>query len=272
MLNEQNYDYLKRQLFYTGFGDELDEQLKKKIEQGSEKFSLDYSKKFGKDEVFTTLHFGKGTKSDNYFFNSYDLTLKQPDREEVKQVVFIGEKYNYTLMERYNMLDGRAVYKDQPKLIRNEETGKMMPTGETYTAWKDLDLKNMDKIGNFVPKTMFWDHKKELRQYPIKEKETDYDFNRLVTSLEKGNKARVKILKDGQEIQGAVAANPRQQRFDFYDQNGEFIKVRKEQSIKQERTVEQAATKEPKQAEEQKQALQQTDNSRQRNSKQLRVS
>ena len=43
--------------------------------------------------------------------------------------------------------------------------------------------------------------------------------------MQKGNKVNVTILKDGQEIKGQIAANPRMQRFDFYDASGQSIKV-----------------------------------------------
>lgn len=236
MLNQKNFDYLKRQLLFTGFGDALNDQLEKKLAQGNDQFTLEHAQKFGKDEVTATLHFAKGAKSDNYFFNTYDLVLKQPEKEDVKQIVFIGEKYNYSLKERYNMLDGRAVYKDQPVLTKDESSGRMVPTGTTYKAWKDLDLKNTDKLGNFAPKTMYWDHQKELHQYPIKQLKSTYDSSRLLASLEKGNKAKVTVLKDGQEAEGFVIANPRQMRLDFYDKDGQRISVSKVEKLKQDQS------------------------------------
>lgn len=236
MLNQKNHDYLKNQLLYTGFGDGLNEPLKAKMLEGATEFTLPHSKKFGQDEATSTLHFSKSEKSDMYFFNKFDLSLKQPGKEdELKQTYLIGEKHNYTLQERYNMLEGRAVYKEQPKVEKVMVEGKerMKPTGETYTAWKDLDFKATDTHGNFLPKTMFWDHQKELAKYPIKEMAEPYDRNRLLASIEKGNVVKVTITKDGEEIKGLVAANPRQQRIDFYDASGQRFEVNKVQKVAQ---------------------------------------
>jgi hypothetical protein len=227
MFIQQNYDYLRHQLLMTGFGDALNAPLREKLEQGAEKFSLQHSRLFGEDETFSTLHFSKASNGDHYFFNAYDLVLRRPGEEEVKQHVFINDKYNYTLKERYNLLNGRAVFKEQPVLSKDQVTGKLVPNGQTYLAWRDLDLKNTDKLGNFVSKTMYWEHKKELQSYPIKELSVPYDKNKLVATLEKGDKAKVTIVKDDQEIKGLVAANPRQQRLDFYDSQGQRMSVRK---------------------------------------------
>jgi len=230
MLNQKNHDYLKSQLLYTGFGDGLNEPLKAKMLEGANEFTLSHSKKFGQDEATSMLHFSKSDKTDLYFFNKFDLSLKPPGKDDaLTQTYLIGEKHNYTLQERYNMLEGRAVYKEQPKMEQVVVDGKerMKPTGETYTAWKDLNFKETDTHGNFLPKTMFWDHKKELAQYPVKEMAEPYDRNRLLASLEKGNLVKVTIQKDGEDIKGLVAANPRQQRFDFYDGNAQRIELSK---------------------------------------------
>ena len=233
---------MKNQLLYTGFGDGLNEPLKAKMLEGATEFTLPHSKKFGQDEANSTLHFSYSEKFDMYHFNKFDLSLKQPGKEEeLKQSYLIGEKHNYTLQERYNMLEGRAVYKEQPKLDKMMVEGKerMKPTGETYTAWKDLDFKVTDTYGNFLPKTMFWDHKKELSSYPIKEMAESYDRSRLLASLEKGNLVKVTIQKDGDEIKGLAAANPRQTRIDFYDAAGQRLEVSKVQKVAQSQTQKQ---------------------------------
>lgn len=49
---------------------------------------------------------------------------------------------------------------------------------------------------------------------------------RLLASLEKGNKASVTVIRDGQEIKAMVAANPRMMRFDFYDAGGRAMSVK----------------------------------------------
>lgn len=221
IMNEQSYDYVKNQLLYMGFGEEIAQPLKEKMEQGLKEFSLPHVRQFGKDQTENLLHFSKGDdqQKDLTFFNRFDVTLKQEGKEDLKQTFFVGQQYNYTLQERYNMMDGRFAYREQPKVEPKAVNGeiKMVPTGETYLGWKGLNFKESDEYGNFLPKTMFWNHEKELSRYPIKELAEPYDKSRLLASLQKGNKANVTIIKDDKEIKGTVAANPRMQRFDFED-------------------------------------------------------
>jgi hypothetical protein len=228
-INMKNYDYLKNQVKFLGFGENLDNVLNLKVGTGEETFTIPHQTKFGQDEVSSTLHFSKSKESEMYFFNGFDLTLKQAGKEDVlTQSYYVGKENNYTLKERYNMLDSRAVFKELNKL---EETGeregkKLVASDQTYKSWKDLDFKQTDKYGNFIPKTMFWDHVKVLEKYPIRELETPYDKSRLIASLEKGNLTRMTLVKDGQEIKGTMAANPRQDRFDFYDGNNQRMEVK----------------------------------------------
>jgi|GEM_PF-3535095 len=180
IMNEQSFDYVKNQLFYLGFGEEIAKPLREKMEKNLTEFELTHVRKFGQDETHSVLHFSKGDQKDKdmTFFNRADVTLKQPAREDLTQTFFYGKDYNYTLQERYNMMNGRAAYREQPKVAPKEENGetKMKPTGETYFGWRALDFKNADKYGNFLPKTMFWNHQKEIGKYPIKGIEENYDW------------------------------------------------------------------------------------------------
>jgi hypothetical protein len=231
IMNEQSFDYVKNQLLYLGFGEEIARPLRDKMEQNLTEFTLPYTRKFGQDETNSVLHFSKGddTVKDMTFFNRYDVTLKQAGKDDLSQTFFVGKEYNYTLQERYNMMDGRAVYREQPVLRPVEENGeaKMKPTGETYTAWKALNFKESDGYGNFLPKTMFWNHEKEVGKYPIKGIEDNYNKERIINHLEKGNKADITLLRDGVETPAKMVANPRMARLDFYDSNGQSLIVRK---------------------------------------------
>jgi hypothetical protein len=129
------------------------------------------------------------------------------------------------------MMDGRAVYREQLVMRPVEENGetKMKPTGETYTAWKALNFKESDGYGNFLPKTMFWNHEKEVGKYPIKGIADNYNKQRTINHLEKGNKADVTLLRDGAETPVKMVANPRMARLDFYDSAGQSFIIRKVQ-------------------------------------------
>ena len=244
IMNEQSFDYVKNQLFYLGFGEEVAKPLREKMEQNLTEFTVPHTRKFGQDETNSILHFSKGDQKDKdmTFFNRADITLKQPGKEDLTQTFFFGKEHNYTLQERYNMMDGRAAYREQPKMAPVEENGevKMKPTGETYYAWRGLDFKNADQYGNFNPKVMFWNHQKEVGKYPIKGIEENYDKQRLIAKLEKGNKVDVILLRDGHETQVKLVANPRMARLDFYDSNGQSLIVRKaeKQAVDQTQKVE----------------------------------
>jgi hypothetical protein len=228
-INMKNYDYLKNQVKFMGFGEDLDKAIKEKMESGAPEFILSYEAKFGKGEINTDLHFGKSNGGELYFFNRVDMTFRQPGMEEaLKQTYFIGKENNYTLKERYNMLDGRAVYKELNKLapVGEGEDRKYKATDQTYKAWKELDFKQTDARGNFLTKTMFWNHEKAIQKYPIKELETPYDRSRLLASLEKGNITKMTAIKDGEEIKGATVAKPRQEDFDFYDSNNQRMELK----------------------------------------------
>lgn len=240
VMNEQSFDYVKNQLLYLGFGEEIAKPLREKMEQNLTEFSLPHTRRFGQDETNSVLHFSKGddTVKDMTFFNRYDTILKQPGKEDLPQTFFVGKEYNYTLQERYNMMDGRAVYREQPVMRPVEENGetKMKPTGETYTAWKALNFKESDGHGNFLPKTMFWNHEKEVGKYPIKGIEDNYNKQRILNHLEKGNKADVTLLREGVETPAKMVANPRMARLDFYDSEGQSLIVRKVQKQSVEET------------------------------------
>jgi hypothetical protein len=230
-MNQQSYEYNKEQLKNLGFGEEIAKALQTKMDQNLTEFTLPHKREFGKDVVESVLYFSKGDQADKdlTFFNRFDATLKKEGMEDLTQTFFVGQKYNYTLQERYNMMDGRYAYREQPKMEKQEvEEGKfkMVPTGETYYAWRGLDFKNADGYGNFDPKTIFWDHEKELKKYPIKGVDETYDLSRLLRPIEKGNRVDIVLLRDGQEMPAKVMANPRMMRFDFFDSNGQAMVVR----------------------------------------------
>src|ERR1700761_5522861 len=126
-MNEKNYDYLKNQIKFTGFGENHAQELKEFIESGKPEFKIEHQQKFGKDETESTLHFKKSTQSDMYFFNNMEIAVRQQGTDEwLKQNYFINNNEpNLTLKERYNLLSGRAVHKELPKLEKVEEDNKI---------------------------------------------------------------------------------------------------------------------------------------------------
>src|SRR4051794_8955956 len=106
-MNDKNYEYLTNQLKNAGFGDTLNDELRKNMEKQNAEFTLNLQRAYGTDKVLATLYFKKSAESDMFFFNKYDLELKKQNDENKIRQTFYPDK-NITLKEGYNLLDGRA--------------------------------------------------------------------------------------------------------------------------------------------------------------------
>lgn len=139
-MNQENFDYLKNQVKFTGFGDGLESELKNKINSGEPAFTLQHNMEYGNDKVNTTLHFRKSEDKDMYFFNKYDMSVNKGD-SEINQTFFVGRDNTFTHKEAYNLLDGRTVNKN---LVNKDR--------ESYNSWVKLDFNDADANGNFKMK------------------------------------------------------------------------------------------------------------------------
>jgi hypothetical protein len=238
-MNEKNYDYLKNQVKFMGFGEGLDKELGEMMQSQQATFKLEHQTKFGQDEVSATLHFQKSRESDMYFFNSFEMSVKQAATNVLlKQSYFIGRENNLTLKERYNLIDGRAVFKEFNKLelVGEGENAKFKATDETYKAWTQLNFKQTDENGNFLQRKIFgFDLEKAIEKYPIKELSDEYDKASMIAALEKGNQQRVTITDGGgREQRVSIEANPRGKTINFYDSNMQRLEVNPARAQKQE--------------------------------------
>lgn len=209
-MNEKNFDYLKDQVKYTGFGDALEGELKANIEKLEPAFSLKHDTFYGTDKMSAELNFKKSEQSDMYFFNSYKVQLQKEDRpESLEQTFYINRGNNITLKEAYNMMEGRSVHKE----LTNKE-------GEKYNSWLQLDFKDADK-GNFAVKQYHenygYDLEAALAKHPIKELENNSHKDDLMNSLKKGNLQSATFIKDGQEVKQYIEANPQFKSLNIYD-------------------------------------------------------
>jgi hypothetical protein len=211
-MNENNFDYLKDQVKYTGFGDALEGDLRRNIEQQQPAFSLKHDAFYGNDKVSAELNFKKSEQTDMYFFNSYNVSLQKEGRPEtLDQMFYINRGNNITLKEAYNLMEGRAVHK--------ELTDKQ---GEKYNAWVQLDFKDADAKGNFRHNHF---HEKygfnlegALGKHEIKELQNTSHKDDLMNSLKKGNLQSATFIKDGQEVKQYIAANPQFKNVTIYDE------------------------------------------------------
>jgi hypothetical protein len=211
IMNEKNFDYLKDQVMYTGFGEALEGELKHNMEQLKPEFKLQHDAFYGDSRVGAELSFRKSEQSDLYFFNSYKVNLqKEGSEESLEQTFYINKGNNITLKEAYNLMEGRSVNKD----LTNRE-------GETYNTWIQLDFKNTDARGNFMlnhyHENYGFDLEAALSKHSIKELNIPKYKDDLINSLKKGNIQSATFVKAGNEIKQFVEANPQFKTVTVYD-------------------------------------------------------
>jgi hypothetical protein len=226
-MNMNNLEYLQDQVKYTGFGEELSNQIKQNIEKGGDDFKLNHSTKYGNDVVEATLNFSKSEKSDMYFFNSYRASLqKDGSTEKLEQTFYINRGSNITLKEAYNLMEGRSVNKD----LTNKND-------EKYNVWVQLDFKHTDDNGNFRQKKYSenygYDIEAALSKHPIKELQRDDFKDGLLDSLKKGNVQSVTFQVDGTEQKHYVEANPQFKTINVYDSEMQRLGQRESKSQSQ---------------------------------------
>lgn len=236
VMNNENFEYLSKQVKFSGFGEDHQTELKEKMQKQMPEFTILHQADFGKDSTVASLQFKKSNEHDMYFFNSYNLSLKNGQHPDpFKQTFYISNRQdNITLKEAYNLMSGRAVHKElTPK------------EGEKYKAWMQLDFKEMDKNGNYKMKQFHqnygYDLAATLAKHPIKELANGQDKTRLLESLQRGNRQSVTININGQEKKVFIDAAPQFKSLNFYDSNQQRLKTDRlyesnlpQQSVKQE--------------------------------------
>jgi hypothetical protein len=210
-MNEKNFDYLKDQVKYTGFGEALEGELRQNIEQQQATFSLKHDTFYGDDKVSAELNFKKSDQTDLYFFNSYKVNLQKEGKpESLEQTFYINRGNNITLKEAYNLMEGRSVNKN----LTSKE-------GQEYNAWVQLDFKDADANGNFRQKHYHenygYDLEAVVSKHPIKELDNPSHKEDLLNSLKKGNRQSATFIKDGQEVKQYIEASPQFKTLTIYD-------------------------------------------------------
>ena len=234
---ENNYDFLSKQVKFTGFGEGHNETLRQKMSEGQAEFMLTHKQDFGNDSTVATLQFRKSEETGMYFFNRYNLMLQNKQHPDaIKQTFYINPKEdNITLKEGYNLMNGRAVHQELTK-----------QDGEKYNAWVQLDFKETDKHGNYVTKQFHenygYDLQAVLAKHPIKELGSEADSKNLMQSLERGNRQQVTLDINGSERKVFIEAAPQFKSLNFYDNSGQRLRTdmlyennSQEQSEKQEK-------------------------------------
>ena len=227
-MNEENYEDLKEQLKLTGFGSDMSEELKAKMETLQPDFQLQHQAKFGEKEMNYTLNFRKSDTQDNYFFNSYKATLSMENAPGVSNTFYVDQRI--TAKEAFNLLEGRSVQKKYNHHELVKENGKEFHKAiknSTYDVWVKLNFTDADKTGNYPLKKYGEKHgfdlEEKLSELPIRQMNNVDDKKDLVSTLKKGNVASVTFEQDGKTENRYIEANPRAWSINVYDSNMSLI-------------------------------------------------
>ena len=230
---EKNFEYLKDNIKYHGFGETLNPELENQLKKGAAEFSLNYKTEVNKRDLEATLHFKKSNTTDMYFFNKYDAKITaERNNEKVAQTFYLNKGQGVTVKEAYNLLNGRAVHKE---LIDKQD--------QKYKAWIQLDFGNKDKDGNYERKTYHqnygYDLKETLSYYPIKEMMKEDEKEKLIRSLEKGNVQMVTLETPGKDIKVFMEANPQYKSLNLYDSKMQNLNQEQRQELTQKQELNQ---------------------------------
>ncbi len=210
IMNEQNFEYLKDNIKYMGFGDGLNDALEMHLKQAQPEFTISIGTQVNKKPFDIDLHFRKSSHSDMYFFNSYNASLQRSNGEKIDQTFYLSKGRGMTAKEAYNMLEGRAVFKE----LTTKE-------GQPYKAWVQLDFDNKDKHNNHEVKQFHenygYDLKGTAAKFAIVELNDPEKEKLLLQSLQKGNIQSVSIEKDGNVSKMFIEANPQFKTVTLYD-------------------------------------------------------
>lgn len=238
IMNEKNFDYLKDNLKYMGFGEKQHEALEANLKEGKEAFQLTFNADVNKKPFEAVLQFRKSDSSDMYFLNSYQATLERSNGEKKEQTFYLNKGKGVTAKEAYNLLEGRPVFKE---LINK--------ANEPYKAWIQLDFENKDKHQNHEVKQFHenygYDLKAAVSKFAVKELDGGENEKKLLHSLEKGNIQSVSIEKDGTAVKMFIEANPQYKTVTVYD---EHLKRVQKEDLLQYQSVQHLNVKEMKQA------------------------
>lgn len=227
-MNQNNLEYLKKQLLNLGFNDKFNAEMEKNITNQVDKFQLPLSMEFirgeKKDTVEFNMDFSKSKESDMYFVNKFDATVKGEDpSKDRSQTFYIDKSNSFTAKEAFNMLEGRAVHKNLTDKEQNP-----------YQAWVQLDLNKKNEKGQHETKHYHtnygFDLEKALNQHPVKELTDPVHKERLIRSLERGNVQTVTFVKDNAETRMFIEANPQMKNLNVYNDKMEkqFLGAKKE--------------------------------------------
>ncbi|HLX92996.1 MAG TPA: hypothetical protein VKR32_15030 [Puia sp.] len=203
-MEKTNYEFLCADLRFLGFGAEAQITLKEQMEQNKPAFALSFKRLFDGEIVQATIYFIKFAHTDRYVLDKYELSLNK-----ITQQFTIFKGKGMTLKEGYNLLSGRAVFK--------EKKGK---NGTKYNTWSQLD--QTVKVGAGFRVNTYYDSygfnlDAALDKLNFELPSPNWDRQMLIKSLEKGNRQPVFLKENGGLKKVTIEANPKEKTINIYD-------------------------------------------------------
>lgn len=210
-----NYDVLKDQIKYLGFGEgaSLLTKLSEKLDSQEKEFSLSLASdkaSFKNNEVSFQLNFQKSANNEKVYLNTFLANLKN-EKKGVDLSHTFSAKGNFTAKEAINLLEGRAVKTEifNQKNNQNEEAFVKLKLNEEKNEKGNFKLQVFNKnYGIDVSKIM---DKSNLVFGNEKHKEITQK------SLEKGNIVSVKFEQNNKVTEGKAVLNPQYKMLNLYD-------------------------------------------------------
>ncbi|WP_313307506.1 hypothetical protein [Epilithonimonas hominis] len=210
-----NYDVLKDQIKYLGFGEgaSLLTKLSEKLDSQEKEFSLSLASdkaSFKNNEVNFQLNFQKSEKNEKVYLNTFQANLKNENKGVDLSHTF-SAKGNFTAKEAINLLEGRTVKTEiyNQKSSQNEEVFLKLKLNEEKNENGNFKLQVFNKnYGIDVSKIM---DKSNLVFGNEKHKEITQK------SLEKGNIVSVKFEQNNKVTEGKAVLNPQYKMLNLYD-------------------------------------------------------
>jgi hypothetical protein len=195
-MEQINYDFLSNELKFLGFGDGLFADLKEMLDTEHSTFELVYRNVIEREPVRALLYFNRPDPEGYFFFSKYALSLGEKQHN-----FFIFKGKGVTVKEGFNLLNGRAVYKQ--RIVKN---------GQKFNEWIELDLTARDENGfriNLYPESHGFDLFAVIQSLQIDTPTANWDRSMLIRSLEKGNLQTAFIREEGTNRKVYISANPK---------------------------------------------------------------
>jgi len=230
-----NLQDLKQALDKAGFS-QVYPKLEKQLQNGQQQFSIPVSQYLaGSQKMDYNLSFSRDQQG-QYRFEHYKATLSREGKPSQTRSQVFGSQDAVNAMQARNLLEGRAIYKENNALSGSQQPG-----------WLKLDFNDKDPSGNHklkeFPQHYGFDLEKVLKQLPI-EKTALENQPHLLQSLKDGNREQITFNSQGRQYRISLEANPQFKTVDLFDENSKKVSLsqltgsaKKEPEIRQKPTI-----------------------------------